>query len=134
MDSRELQELKEKVAQIPQLVDDQVQKTVTALIPSLIQGLGEWNARGRQGPPPLPNMTGSNLTNQAPVLQLTPPANTAAQVALVTPPANTAAAELDNAPGRESTPAGTVARSSSVSGPPAISTLAELNAIMVSVS
>ena len=80
-------------------------------------------------------MTGSNSTNQAPVLQLTPPANTAAQVALVTLPANITAPELDNAPGRENTPAGTMAGSKpSVSSTPAVggaSTLAELDAITV---
>ena len=46
-ESREVQELRKKVAEIPQIVEDQVAKTITSILPTLLEGLGNWNAGGR---------------------------------------------------------------------------------------
>jgi hypothetical protein len=66
-DSREVKELKEKLAQLPQLVEeqvrDQVGKTLTAILPSLLEGLREWNKGGQQGPTSIPSVMGSNTHN-----------------------------------------------------------------------
>ena len=152
-DKREIADLRQKVEAIPQLVEDRLAVKVCEIVPALLAGLDAWNAAGRQGPVPLPSMTGSNSTNKLPpvflptnlpsnatgqpILTVTPPANTAPQpVALVTPPANTAAQlVLQSAPVRDNTPAGTVGSgsSASVSCTPAVvggaSTLAELDAV-----
>ena len=122
--SREVQELKAQVGWIPEIVQEQVQQqlgmTLTAIVPTLIQGLRTWIAGGQQGPPPVPSFTASNSHN--------------AQAAPLVSPAPARALEL-NAPG--CTPAGT----SPASGPsvsctrtPAFggaSTLAELDGITV---
>ena len=117
--AREVQELKAQVARIPEIVQEQVQQqlgaTITAIVPTLIEGLSAWIAGGQQGPPPIPSFTASNSQN-------------AMAGPLVSP---TQVREL-NAPG--CTPAGT----SAASGPfvnctPAVggaSTLAELDAII----
>ena len=117
--AREVQELRAQVARIPEIVQEQVQQqlgaTITAIVPTLIQGISAWIAGGQQGPPPIPSFTASNSQN-------------AMAGPLVSP---TPAREL-NAPG--CTPAGT----SAASGPsgnctPAVggaSTLAELDAII----
>ena len=124
---REVQQLKAQVAPIPEIVEekvrDQLGATITAIMPTLIEGLSAWIAGGQQGPPPVPSFTASNSHN-AMAGPLVPPA----EAALVSP---TPAREL-NAP--RCTPAGT----SSASGPsvnctPAVggaSTLAELDAII----
>ena len=138
--SREVQELKAQVARIPEIVQEQVQQqlgtTLTAIVPTLIQGLTTWIAGGQQGPPPVPSFTASN-SHSAQVVPLVSPA----AAPLVSPaeavfvsPAPAWALEL-NAPG--CTPAGT----SPASGPsvsctrtPAVggaSTLAELDGITV---
>lgn len=141
--TREVEELKEKVAQIPQMVQDEVGKVLTSLLPTLMARLDEWNKGGREGPLPVPSMTGSNSHN-APVLVspeaavlVTPPAGSHMVMVpdvFVTPPADTAALKL-NAPARENTPAGTAsANALSVTRPPAVggaSTLAELDALTV---
>ena len=61
---REVQELKAQVARIPEIVQEQVQQqlgmTLTAIVPTLIQGLTTWIAGGQQGPPPVPSFTASN--------------------------------------------------------------------------
>ena len=53
--AREVQELKAQVARIPEIVQEQVEQrlgaTITALVPTLIQGLSAWIAGGQQGPP-----------------------------------------------------------------------------------
>ena len=130
--SREVQELKAQVARIPEIVQEQVQQqlgtTLTAIVPTLIQGLTTWIAGGQQGPPPVPNFTASNSHNA----QAAPLVSPAEAVFVSTAPAR--ALEL-NAPG--CTPAGT----SPASGPsvsctrtPAVggaSTLAELDGITV---
>ena len=120
--TREVEALKAQVAQIPEIVQEQVQQqlgtTLTAIVPTLIQGLTTWIAGGQQGPPPVPSFTASNSHN--------------AQAAPLVSPAPAWALEL-NAPG--CTPAGTSPASSpSVSCMPAVggaSTLAELNGIML---
>ena len=100
----DVQELKAQVARIPEIVQEQVQQqlgaTITAIVPSLIQGLQAWIVGGQQGPPPIPSFTGSNSHN-VPAAPLVSPA----EAALVSP---TPAREL-NAPG--CTPAGTSAAS-----------------------
>ena len=131
--SREVQELKAQVARISEIVQEQVQQqlgtTLTAMVPTLIQGLTMWIASGQQGPPPILSFTGSNSRN-APAAPLVSPA----EAALVSP---AAAPTLQlNAPGcGKNTPAGTLAASGpSVNCTPAIgdaSTLAELDGITV---
>ena len=127
--AREVQELRPQVARIPEIVQEQVQQqlgvTITAIVPTLIEGLSAWIAGGQQGPPPIPSFTASNSHN-AMAGPLVPPA----EAALVSPtPAR--ALEL-NAPG--CTPAATSAASGpSVNCTPAVggaSTLAELDAII----
>ena len=65
--SREVEELKAKVARIPEMVQELVQHQVggviTAIVPTLIEGLQAWIAGGQQGPPPIPSFTGSNSHN-----------------------------------------------------------------------
>ena len=130
---REVQELKAQVARIPEIVEEQVRDqlgaTITAIMPTLLEGLQAWIAGGQQGPPPIPSFTGSNSHN-APAAPLVSPA----EAALVSP-ASAPALEL-NAPGcGKNTPAGTSAASGpSVTCTPAVggaSTLAELDAITV---
>ena len=126
--AREVQELKAQVARIPEIVQEQVQQqlgaTITAIVPTLIQGISAWIAGSQQGPPPIPSFTASN-SHSAQAAPLVSPA----EAALVSP---TPAREL-NAPG--CTPAGTSAASGpSVTCMPAVggaSTLAELDGITV---
>ena len=122
--SCEVEALKAQVARILKIVQEQVQQqlgtTLTAIVPTLIQGLTTLIAGGQQGPPPVPSFTASNSHN--------------AQAAPLVSPAQARALEL-NASG--CTPAGT----SPASGPsvsctrtPAVggaSTLAELDDITV---
>ena len=65
--AREVQELRAQVARIPEIVQEQVQQqlgtTLTAIVPSLIQGLQAWIAGGQHGPPPVPSFTASNSHN-----------------------------------------------------------------------
>ena len=117
--AREVQELRAQVARIPEIVQEQVQQqlgaTITAIVPTLIQGISAWIAGGQQGPPPIPSFTASNSQN-----------------AMVGPLVSPAPAQELNAPG--CTPAGTSAASGpSVNCTPAVggaSTLAELDAII----
>ena len=144
--SREVQELKAQVARIPEIVQEQVQQqlgtTLTAIVPTLIQGLTTWIAGGQQGPPPVPSFTASNshsaqvaplVSPAAPLVSPAAPLVSPAEAVFVSP-APAQALEL-NAPG--CTPTGT----SPASGPsvsctrtPAVggaSTLAELDGITV---
>ena len=115
------------MARIPEIVQEQVQQqlgaTITAIVPTLIEGLSAWIAGGQQGPHPIPSFTASNSHN-AMAGPLVPPA----EAALVSP---TLAREL-NAHG--CTSAGTSsACGRSVNCTPAVggaSTLAELDAII----
>lgn len=115
------------MARIPEIVQEQVQQqlgaTITAIVPTLIEGLSAWIAGGQQGPPPIPSFTASNSQNA-----MAGPLVSPAEAALVSP---TPAREL-NAP--VCTPAGTSAASGpSVNCTPAVggaSTLAELDAII----
>ena len=67
--SREVQELKAQVARIPEIVQEQVQQqlgtTLTAIVPTLIQGLTTWIAGGQQGPPPSSKLHGQQLAQRA---------------------------------------------------------------------
>ena len=125
--AREVQELRAQVARIPEIVQEQVQQqlgaTITAIVPTLIQGISAWIAGGQQGPPPIPSFTASNSQNA-----MAGPLVSPAEAALVS---RTPAREL-NAPG--CTPAGTSAASGpSINFTPAVggaSTLAELDAII----
>ena len=128
--SREVEALKAQVARILEIVQEQVQQqlgtTLTAIVPTLFQGLTTWIAGGQQGSPPVPSFTASNSHNAqaAPLVSL-------AEAVFVSP-APARALEL-NEPGY--TPAGTLPASGlSISCTPAVggaSTLAELNAITV---
>ena len=132
--AREVQELKAQVARIPEIVQEQVQQQlgamITAIVPTLIQGLSAWIAGGQQGPPPIPSFTASNSHSAqvAPLVSLVAPLVSPAEATLVSP---TPAREL-NAP--RCTPAGTSAASGpSVNCTPVVggaSTLAELDAII----
>ena len=42
-------------------------KTVTSLLPTLLEWLGNWNVGGRQGPCLIPSMVSSHSANTAPV-------------------------------------------------------------------
>ena len=134
---REVEALKAQVARIPEIVEEQVRDqlgaTITAIVPTLIEGLQAWIAGGQQGPPPIPSFMASNSHN----LQAAPLVSQAAPLvspveAVFMSPALARALEL-NAPG--CTPAGTSAASGpSVSCMPVVggaSTLAELDAITV---
>ena len=127
--AREVQELKAQVARIPEIVQEQVQQqlgaTITAIVPSLIEGLSAWIAGGQQGPPPIPSFTASNSENV-----MAGPLVSPAEAAFVSP---TPAWALElNAPG--CMPASTSAASGpSVNCTPTVggaSTLAELDAII----
>jgi hypothetical protein len=127
-ESCELQELREKVAQILEIVKKQVQEKMTSFNPTIVQALGSWEAAGRVGPPPVPSMVGSNSNNAA-ALNVPPAANTAVPNILVTPVANIAVSKINPA-------AGTAQRSTpSVTCTPTYvcvpSTEAELNAVKV---
>src|ERR1041384_999856 len=52
--------LEEKVNMLPQLVQDEVAKTMSVLLPNMMQSLANWQAGGRQGPLPILSMVGSN--------------------------------------------------------------------------
>jgi hypothetical protein len=127
-ESRELQDLREKVAKIPELVEKQVQEKMTSFIPTIVEALGSWEAAGRVGPPPIPSMVDSN-SNNAVAPNVPPAANTAAPNVLVTPVANIAALEINAAEGtvQRSTPSVTCTLTY-VGGP---STAAELDAVKV---
>ena len=122
--TREVEELKAQVAQIPELVQEQVEQqlgtNLNAMVPTLIHGLTTWIAGGQQGPPPVPSFTASN-SYSAQAAPLVSPAE-----AVFVSPAPARALKL-NAPG--CTPAGTSPASApSVSCTPAVggaSTLAE---------
>ena len=136
--TREVEALKAQVAQIPELVQEQVEQQLgtklNAMVPTLIHGLTTWIAGGQQGPPPVPSFTASN-SHSAQAAPLVSPA----AAPLVSPaeavfvsPAPARALEL-NAPG--CTPTDTSASSGpSVTCTPAVggaSTLAELDGITV---
>ena len=127
--AREVQELKAQVARIPEMVQEQVRDqlggAITAIVPTLIEGLQAWIAGGQQGPPLVPSFMASNSHNAqaAPLVSLAAP---------LVSPAPARALEL-NAP--RCTSAGTSPASGpSVSCTLAIggaSTLAELDGITV---
>ena len=97
------------MARIPEIVEEQVEqqlgRTITAIVPTLIQGISAWIAGGQQGPPPIPGFTASNSQNA-----MAGPLVSPAEAALV----SLMPAQELNAPG--CTPAGT----SPASAPPSV--------------
>src|SRR3954470_7682350 len=75
---------------LPQLVEDQVAKTVSALLPDMMQRLANWQAGGGIGPIPVPSMVCSNSGIAAALVTDAP-----TPALLVTPAANTAVASAD---------------------------------------
>jgi hypothetical protein len=146
-EARELHELRERVAQIPEIVDKRVADKVdtlftekmTAMMPRLFEAFVNWDAAGRVGPPPIPSIIGSNSSAAAPNVLVTPAANTAAapHVAdiavpvadIAVPVANTVAKGLNasGGSGQRSTPS--VSCTPMYVGVP--STAAELDAVKV---
>jgi hypothetical protein len=150
--------LEEKVNMLPQLVQDEVAKTMNALLPDMMQSLANWQARGGQGPIPVPSMVGSNSGPAAPAVPtpavvvapaptpgvlVTPAANTAAATpdVMVTPPATIEQpGHNNNAPGGSANRAtdATGGSAPSVSCMPAViggvSSLADLDALKVTIS
>jgi hypothetical protein len=137
-ENRELRELRDKVAQIPQLVADKIDSIVkekvaekiTSLMVSIFDAYRKWDASGQNGPPPIPTMVGSNWNNNAvpsPALLVSPSTNTAAPDVFVIPAANTMAPE-HNAPGTAQEINPSVSSTPDVGGP---STAAELDALKV---
>ena len=114
---------------VQEQVQHQLGTTLTAIVPTLIEGLQAWIAGGQQGLPPVPSFTASNSHN-AQAAPLVSPVE-----AVLVSPAPARVLEL-NAPGcAKNMPAGTSAASGpSVTCTPAVggaSTLAELDAITV---
>ena len=134
--SREVEALNAQVARIREIIQEQVQQqlgtTLTAMVPTLIQGLMKWIAGGQQGSPPVPSFTASNSHNvqAAPLVSQAAPLLSPTEAVFVSP-APARALDL-NAPG--CTPVGTSAASgTSVNCTPAVggaSTLAELDTII----
>ena len=65
---QEVQELREKVAQLPQMVEQQVGAALNNMMPSLLLGMRDWLASGQQGLPPIPSFTSSNSHNVTPLV------------------------------------------------------------------
>ena len=101
---REVQSLRSQVAQIPRMINDevntQVVSTIAHLLPAMMEGLAAWDKGGRKGPLPVPSFDVSNSRNASsstrgntdvwPNALVTPPPNTAAPGVLATMPAKTA--------------------------------------------
>ena len=71
-EEREVRELKAQVARIPEIVEEQVRDKVgamiTAIMPTLLEGLQAWIAGGQQGPPPIPRGYQSQASGAARVV------------------------------------------------------------------
>src|SRR4051812_9781620 len=98
-ENREVQKLKEQVARILQIVQDNLAITLTSILPTLVESIANWSAGGRQGPCPIPSMVSRHSNNAAPTNQanyvfVNPPASTMASEVLVTPPAITVAPDM----------------------------------------
>lgn len=126
----EVKELREKVAQLPQMVEQQVGVALNNMMPTLLLGLRDWLASGQQGLPPIPSFTGSNSHNAT--AALVSPAAAAlvspAADAFVTPAAAPVLELKTTTPGTSGASAPSVTCTPAVGGP---STLAELDAITV---
>ena len=89
--TRKVEELKAQVAQIPEIVQEQVQQqvgsTLTSIMPTLIHGLTTWIAGGQQGPPPVPSFTASNShsAQAAPFVSSAAPLVSPAEAVFVSP-------------------------------------------------
>src|ERR1041385_2098395 len=78
--------LEEKVNMLLQLLQDEVAKTMSALLPDMMHSLANWQACGGQGPIPVPSMVGSNSGKAAAAV----PARAPTPAPAPTPAANTA--------------------------------------------
>jgi hypothetical protein len=146
-EARELHELRERVAQIPEIVDKHVADKVdtlftekmTAMMPRLFEVFGSWGAAGQVGPPTIPSIIGSNSSTAAPNVLVTLATNTAAAPHVAdtaTPVANTVVPVANTAAQGLNASGGTGQRSNpSVSCTPMYvgvpSTAAELDAVKV---
>ena len=119
----EVKELREKVALLPQMVEQQVGVALNNMMPTLLLGLRDWFASGQQGLPPIPSFTGSNSHNATAAAAVSPAAD-----AFVTPPAAPVLELKTTTPGTSGASAPSVTCTPVVGGP---STLAELDAITV---
>jgi hypothetical protein len=139
-EAHELHELRERVAQIPEIVDKRVADKVdtlfiekmTAMMPRLFEAFGNWDAAGRVGPPPIPSIIGSNSSAAAPNVLVTPAANTAAAPHVAdtaVPVANTMAQGLNASGGTGQRSSPSVSCTPMYVGVP--STAAELDAVKV---
>jgi hypothetical protein len=109
-EAHELHELRERVAQILEIVDKHVADKVdtlftekmTTMMPRLFEAFGSWDAAGRVGLPPIPSIIGSNSSAAAPNVLVTPAANNATAPHV----ANTAAQGLNasGGTGQQSSP------------------------------
>jgi hypothetical protein len=85
-EAHDLHELRERVAQILEIVDKRVADKVdtlftekmTAMMPRLFEAFVSWDAAGRVGLPLIPSIIGSNSSAVAPNVLVAPAANTAA--------------------------------------------------------
>jgi hypothetical protein len=101
------------------LVQDELANQFQAILPTMVKSMKNWYDGGQQGPFPIPSFGASNSNNEAPLNTPT----------TATPPNN-------DAPGREDSSAGTMPSSthsifSGMPGSGSASTLAELDALMV---
>ena len=92
-ESAEVKQLREKVEQFPQLLQDTVKEAVAAvqiqfqsqvqtevneklntILPAYLEQYTKWKKGGKRGPRPIPNITSSQSDNAAPEVLVTPPA------------------------------------------------------------
>jgi hypothetical protein len=143
---KEVQILKQQVAQIPQIcenierkmseeidqkVDDKLAQWMTAILPDIVAGIARWMDGGRQGPLPVPSMVGSNSNNVAPAVLVTPQPTTMAPQVLVTPPPTNAGPQVVVTPAAGTAPSSSHSIMCTPGAVGSPSTLAELEAIKV---
>lgn len=128
---KQVEDLQQVKAQLPDIVASQVNETIKSLIPpNLWEGISAWNARGQQGPIHVPACTGSNSSRNRPASPelVTPQPNAAGPQPLLQLDAPDQPAEDDRAAMHDDAP-----EQPKIDRPPAalVSTLAELDAIIV---
>jgi hypothetical protein len=139
-EARELQELRERVANIPEIVDKRVANKVytlvtekmTAMMPCPFEAFGSWDAAGRVGLPSIPSIIGSNSSAVVPNVLVTPAANTAAAPHVAdtaAPVTNTAAQGLNASAGTGQRSSPSVSCTPMYIGVPSMA--AELDAVKV---
>jgi hypothetical protein len=132
-ETHDLHELRERVAQIPEIVDKHVADKVdmffiekmTAMMPRLFEAFVSWDAAGRVGLPPIPSIIGSNSSAAAPNVLVAPAANTATAPHV----ANTAAQGLNALAGTGQRSSPSISCTPMYVGVPSMA--AELNAVKV---